>query len=144
MLRHDGRNPAAARHRVDYATYFLNAMITSTSSSIVSWHAHIYFDSSTRDAAWALRERILAEIGERMEMGRFHERPVGPHPQWSYQVAFAPAHLGPIIAWLTLHRGHLDIFFHPNTGDALADHRDRAGWLGHSYPLNLQALGVPI
>lgn len=77
-------------------------------------------------------------------MGRFHERPVGPHPQWSYQVAFAPAQLGTIIEWLTLHRGHLDVFFHPNTGDALADHRDRAAWLGHSYPLNLLALGAPI
>jgi DOPA 4,5-dioxygenase len=30
---------------------------------------------------------------------------------------------------------------HPNTGDALADHRDRAMWIGRSYPLNLGILG---
>jgi DOPA 4,5-dioxygenase len=30
---------------------------------------------------------------------------------------------------------------HPNTGDALRDHRDAAAWIGHSYPLNLAALG---
>ena len=36
--------------------------------------------------------------------------------------------------------GALDVFVHPNTGDALADHRDRALWLGRSHPLNLAAL----
>lgn len=86
----------------------------------------------------------MAEIGERLEMGRFHERTVGPHPQWSFQLAFVPAQLGFIIEWLTLYRGALDVFFHPNTGDALGDHRDRAAWLGQSYTLNLQALGAPI
>jgi len=84
----------------------------------------------------------MAEIGDLLEMGRFHERPVGPHPQWSYQLAFGTPQFAPIIEWLTLHRGTLDVFFHPNTGDALADHRDRAGWLGHAFTLDLRALGA--
>jgi DOPA 4,5-dioxygenase len=25
---------------------------------IKDWHAHVYFDAASRDAAWALRERI--------------------------------------------------------------------------------------
>ena len=50
-----------------------------------SWHAHVYFNADSRDAAWALREQALAAFGDSIEMGRFHERPVGPHPQWSYQ-----------------------------------------------------------
>jgi DOPA 4,5-dioxygenase len=29
---------------------------------------------------------------------------------------------------------------HPNTGDALRDHRDSALWLGRSHTLNLAAL----
>ena len=43
---------------------------------IKDWHAHVYFDAATRDAAWALRERIEKQFD--IVMGRFHERPVGP------------------------------------------------------------------
>ncbi len=43
-------------------------------SLIASWHAHVYFDAGSRDAAWALREAINIALAGRMEMGRFHER----------------------------------------------------------------------
>ena len=99
-------------------------------ATIESWHAHVYFDAPRRDAAG------------RMELGRFHERPVGPHPMWSYQLAFAPVQFAAVVGWLTLNRAGLDVFVHPNTGDALGDHRDRALWLGRSYTLNLAALGA--
>lgn len=107
---------------------------------IESWHAHVYFDASSRDAAWALREVIQVELAGVMEMGRFHERPVGPHPMWSYQLAFGPAHFAQVLAWLTLNHDGLDVFIHPNTGDELRDHRDGALWLGRSHVLNLAAL----
>ena len=110
-------------------------------SRIESWHAHIYFDASSRDAAWALRQRVIEQLADTIELGRFHERPVGPHPQWSYQLAFKPAQLAPVFEWLVLNRGDLDVFLHPNTGDALSDHRDRAVWMGQSYTLNLASLG---
>ena len=111
-------------------------------TTIDSWHAHVYFDAPRRDAAWALREIIVTALAGLMEMGRFHERPVGPHPMWSYQLAFAPAQFAVVVGWLTLNRGALDVFVHPNTGDELADHRDRALWLGRSHALNLAALGA--
>lgn len=111
-----------------------------TSTVIESWHAHVYFEAASRDAAWALRERIGAELAALVQVGRFHERPVGPHPMWSYQLAFAPAHFAAVMSWLTLNHGALDVFAHPNTGDELRDHRDRALWLGHSHVLNLAAL----
>lgn len=107
---------------------------------VEDWHAHVYFDAATRDAAWALREHISAAFAGRMEMGRFHERPVGPHPMWSYQVAFRPDLFAELVPWLLLNRGDLDVFVHPNTGDDLADHRDRAVWLGRSHMLDLAAL----
>ncbi len=110
-------------------------------ASIESWHAHVYFDAATREAAWALRERIATELGAQVEIGRFHEKPVGPHPAWSYQLAFGPHAFSHVVGWLVLNHGALDVFLHPNTGDELADHRDRALWLGKSYPLNLKALG---
>ncbi len=108
---------------------------------IVSWHAHVYFDASSRQAAWALRETIGTELVGRIEMGRFHEKPVGPHPMWSYQLAFPAAGFLDVVGWLVLNHGALDVFVHPNTGDALRDHRDWAVWLGRSHVLNLAALG---
>jgi len=107
---------------------------------IHSWHAHVYFDAASRDAAWVLREVITTELAERVEIGRFHEKPVGPHPMWSYQLAFGPAHFPAVVGWLALNHGALDVFVHPNTGDELRDHRDSALWLGRSHALNLAAL----
>ena len=109
-------------------------------SVVGSWHAHVYFDAASREAAWALRQTIEAQMAGRMEMGRFHERPVGPHPMWSYQLAIAPADFPYVVSWLALNHGALDVFIHPNTGDELRDHRDCALWLGKSYTLNLAAL----
>ena len=105
---------------------------------INDWHAHVYFDAASRDAAWALRERL--EKIFTIEMGRFHEKPVGPHPRFSYQVLFQPDQLGPLLAWLALNRGDLTVFVHPNTGRQLADHRDRAIWLGRQETLDLSVL----
>ena len=61
---------------------------TGAPEAIRDYHAHVYFDAETKAAAVALRE----EIGGRFEvsLGRVHERPIGPHPEWSYQVAFGP------------------------------------------------------
>ena len=110
-------------------------------AEIQSWHAHVYFDAASRDAAWALRETVTAHFGAKIEMGRFHERPVGPHPQWSYQIAFQPSLFAEVVGWLTLNHGRLDVFLHPNTGDQLRDHRDSAVWIGKAYALDLKAVG---
>ncbi|WP_252362782.1 DOPA 4,5-dioxygenase family protein, partial [Escherichia coli] len=40
-------------------------------------------------------------------MGRVHERPVGPHPDWSCQLAFAPEVFGELVPWLAIHRQDL-------------------------------------
>ena len=109
-------------------------------SLIESWHAHVYFDASSREAALTLRAAIEKQFAGNAELGRFHERPVGPHPMWSYQLAFAPAHFPDVVSWLALNHGVLDVFIHPNTGDELRDHRDCALWLGMSHVLNLAAL----
>jgi len=109
-------------------------------SIIDSWHAHVYFEASSRAAAWALRETIDTALAGRMEMGRFHEKPVGPHPMWSYQLAFAASNFSAVVSWLALNHGALDVFIHPNTDDELRDHRDCALWLGKSHTLNLAAL----
>ena len=116
-------------------------MVTTLPVSLItSWHAHVYFDASSRDAAWALRQTIATELADRIEIGRFHEKPVGPHPMWSYQLAFPADRFAEVGGWLALNHGALDVFVHPNTGDELRDHRDCALWLGASHTLNLAAL----
>lgn len=115
-------------------------MPTLDPSTISSWHAHVYFEPSSRDAAWALRAIIESALAGQFELGRFHEKPVGPHPMWSYQLAFPAVHFSRVVGWLALNHGALDVFLHPNTGDALRDHRDSALWLGRSHTLNLAAL----
>jgi aromatic ring-cleaving dioxygenase len=116
-------------------------MTLRDTTAIESWHAHVYFDSTSRDAAWAFREQIEAPWGDQLQIGRFHERPVGPHPMWSYQLGITPPQFADVVGWLTLNHGALDIFLHPNTGDGLRDHRDAAVWIGHSHELVLKAFG---
>jgi aromatic ring-cleaving dioxygenase len=109
-------------------------------SLIRSWHAHVYFDAASRDEAWAFRDAVVTHFGDKIAMGRFHERPVGPHPQWSYQIEFQPDRFVEVAGWLCLNHGKLAVFLHPNTDDELRDHRDSAVWIGKSYELNLDAL----
>lgn len=111
-------------------------MTDRSADSIEDWHAHIYFDEASRDGARALYQRIAERFPD-AEMGRFHERPVGPHPMWSYQVKFVPALFPDLVPWLALNRGSLDVFVHPNTGDGHADHSAHVMFLGKSYPLDL-------
>ncbi len=106
-------------------------------AAIESWHAHVYFDQATKTRAWALKQRVGAAFGERVTVGRFHERPVGPHPMWSFQIAFEPAVFPNLVPWLALERDGLIVLVHPNAGDDLLDHRDRALWLGAGLDLRL-------
>ncbi len=105
---------------------------------ISGFHAHVYFDADTVGKAREICEqaRDLFEI----DMGRVHEKAVGPHPRWSCQLAFRPDKFGPVISWLSLHRDGLTVFAHPETGDVLADHRDHAIWMGEMLELNLDVL----
>lgn len=102
---------------------------------IESYHAHVYFDEGSREPAQALRDAVSA--GFDIEMGRWHERPVGPHPMWSYQVAFKPGLFDTLVPWLMLNRGDLIILLHPNTGEDLEDHCDRPVWFGDRQELDL-------
>ncbi len=113
-------------------------MTVKNIASITGYHAHVYYDAGSKAAATELREAIAARF--EVQLGRWHDRPVGPHPSWSYQVAFTPEVFAEIVPWLALNRGGLTIFLHPETGDAVPDHRDHALWLGDKAELNLDAL----
>ena len=107
-----------------------------TDESAPAYHAHIYFDADSRDRAWALQERISAAF-PKAEVGRFHERNVGPHPRWSCQVAFPLRMFAALVPWLMLNRDGLTIFLHPLTGNSLAEHEHLPLWMGEMLPLKL-------
>ena len=97
--------------------------------AITSYHAHIYW-STDDERERALR--IRQWIGERFEvaLGRVHDKPVGPHTQAMYQVAFTVDVFPRFAPWLMLNRLGLSVLIHPNTGRARDDHLVHALWLG--------------
>ena len=103
-------------------------------SRIHSYHAHVYFDpAATRDRAEALRAQIAERFS--VQLGRWHEVPVGPHSAAMYQVAFAPQAFATFVPWLMLNRQGLDVLVHPNTLAPRNDHLVHALWLGKPLPL---------
>ena len=102
---------------------------------ITGYHAHVYFDADTVEKATALCAAARDRFG--VVMGRVHERPVGPHPMFSCQLAASIEQFGALLPWLALNRDGLIVFAHPETGDDLADHRDHGTWLGTGLELDL-------
>jgi DOPA 4,5-dioxygenase len=105
---------------------------------IKGFHAHVYYDPATRDAAVRVRDG-LAERFE-VELGRWHDKPIGPHPKSMYQVKFSPSEFGKLVPWLMLNHEGLDVLIHPSTDDDVGDHTHRALWLGEKLALNIQFL----
>jgi len=107
----------------------------TTPSQIVAYHSHVYYNTQTIEQA-----RQLCEAAARLfplQMGYMHQRPVGPHPDWSCQLSYLPQTLNHVLPWLALNRDGLVVFTHPVTGDDLRDHRDHAIWMGAVRPLDL-------
>ena len=115
----------------------MNADFDDT-ARIEGYHAHIYYDATTRGAAERLREAMVQ--GFIVRLGRWHDQPVGPHPVSMYQVAFAVDEFPRLVPWLMLNRGELSVLVHPVTGDDYADHAQFALWLGPPLPLKLEVL----
>ncbi|GAB7220312.1 DOPA 4,5-dioxygenase family protein [Vibrio comitans] len=99
------------------------------------YHAHVYFDENSLTFAKSLREPVSNKFN--VELGRVNTKPVGPHPCWSYQILFLQQEFDEIIAWLDSHRQGLTVLLHPEAGNFLIDHTQRAGWLGEPIELNL-------
>jgi DOPA 4,5-dioxygenase len=108
------------------------------SDTIAGYHAHVYFDSASRQQAQGLCEAAGRTFA--LTVGRMHDKPVGPHPRASCQLAFAADQLAMVLPWLMLNRNGLTVFAHAETGDALKDHTEHVLWLGPSETLNLAAL----
>lgn len=53
---------------------------------------------------------------------------------------FTPQQFGAFVPWLVINRGPLSALIHPNTGDDVRDHTQRATWMGHPLPLQVGLL----
>ena len=106
--------------------------------AISSYHAHVYYDAASREDAARVREELQSRF--EVEMGRWRDEPVGPHPQPMYQVKFAAREFGRVVPWLMLNRLGLNVLVHPNSDDAYRDHAVSALWLGEKLQLRLDVL----
>ena len=96
---------------------------------IASYHAHVYYDpAATRGRAERLRERVAERFSVRL--GRWYDRPIGPHSQSMFQIAFRKPLYPTLVPWLMLNRDGLSILVHPNTDNQRLDHLERCLWLG--------------
>ncbi|HEY6336101.1 MAG TPA: DOPA 4,5-dioxygenase family protein [Alphaproteobacteria bacterium] len=108
-------------------------------AKIIDYHAHVYFtDARTRALAVELREEIAVRFP--VALGRVHDRPVGPHTQPMFQVAFATELFGRFVPWLSLNHKGLSVLIHPETGDDPIDHSEYALWLGEKLPVDIEYL----
>ena len=109
--------------------------MTQPSTDISAYHAHVYFDAHSLNQATELCQQAHTVLG--VSMGRVHQKPVGPHTEWSCQLSFDAKKMGEVLPWLMLNRNGLTVFLHPITGNDLDDHTKYVMWLGDSKPLKI-------
>jgi aromatic ring-cleaving dioxygenase len=112
-------------------------------AAIHSYHAHVYYDPArTRGVAEAVRALIAERFA--VQLGRWHDVPVGPHTAAMYQVAFDTEVFAAFVPWLMLNRNGLDVLVHPNTLAPRDDHLLHALWLGDKLALKEAVLPLRI
>lgn len=72
-----------------------------------------------------------------LKVGRVHQKPIGPHLQWSCQIVFSAKDFDVFIPWLDAHREGLSVLVHALSGNDLDDHTLFAYWLGQPQKLDV-------
>ena len=75
----------------------------AVTDQIEDYHIHVYYDATTKPKAEALRAKLEAAFPS-ASYGRWHDKPVGPHPEWSYQVHFPVELFAQIVPFVALER----------------------------------------
>ena len=110
--------------------------MTKNIDQITGFHAHVYYDADSKSNAENLRDG-MEKIFTSALFGRWHDNPVGPHVDGSFQIAFEADLFADLMGYLALNRNGLAVLVHPETGDELRDHSDHAIWMGDIRPLDL-------
>jgi len=109
--------------------------MTFPANKYSNYHAHLYFDAPSKDHAIELRNRVYNQLG--LYVGNLNTELVGPHPKWSFEIAFTSKEFDMFLPWIDNHRSGLSVLLHPVTGDDLMDHTEYASWLGQPLRLKL-------
>ena len=101
-----------------------------------NYHAHVYFEQETLEFS----KNLCKKAGDlfSLQVGRVHQKPIGPHPKWSCQITFPSTKFEQLILWLEDNRQGLSVLIHGLTGDNLQDHTEYAYWLGNQVELSLE------
>jgi aromatic ring-cleaving dioxygenase len=110
------------------------------------WHAHIYYDHGTWNAAETLHQQLTDMLMRGtceglVLVGQMYETGVGPHPKPQFEIQFYEFAV-PRITEILAATG-LTSLIHPLTDDDLADHTTLARWLGEPIPLDVTVLDPP-
>jgi DOPA 4,5-dioxygenase len=107
-------------------------------AEVKGYHAHVYYDSGTKEKAARLRKKLLDKFT--VEPGGFSDAPQGPHPISQFNVIFEAPEFARLVPWLMLNRDGLDVLLHPLTDSSYNDHTAYAVWLGTPVPLKTATL----
>jgi len=88
--------------------------------TVTEYHAHVYFNDSNIHQAKILIECIREEFN--VNIGRMHEKTVGPHPVWSCGIEISKSEFEKVYAYLLLNHEEFSVLIHPVTGDDMLDH----------------------
>ena len=107
-------------------------------ADIRGFHAHVYFDATTRRTAARLHDAIARHLG--VNVGALYERPVGPHAKAMFQVAITPEQFATVVPWLMVNRAGLSVLVHPISDDPVRDHDTSPLWMGEPLPIDVEFL----
>ncbi len=107
---------------------------------ISAYHAHIYFDETTRETAEVLHLRLDEKFGQSINLYTLSNGPRGPHITRMFGVDIPIEIFESVLNFLILNRGPHAVLIHPVTGNELLDHTHNALWLGERQSLNLSVL----
>jgi aromatic ring-cleaving dioxygenase len=107
------------------------------------FHAHIYYDTATRDRALQLHAQCHSALSAQslpglLYVGAMRDKNVGPHPQPQFEIHFLALAV-PAVKALLMASG-LTALVHPLTDDDLADHTILAQWIGQPLALDVRTL----
>src|ERR1044071_7824136 len=107
---------------------------------IHGYHAHVYFDKTSRSSAAEFRKKLIENFGAQIRIHGLIDEPIGPHPLPMFEVPLRSEDFATVVPWTMLTHGRHSILVHPITGSDLADHRDHPIWIGPQLPLDLTVL----
>jgi len=131
--------------------FLLAAFIALTSAAVYfekdieAYHFHTYiFDENPRQISEALnfriatRQRINEGFLPQCSLGPIYMGWDGPHPYTQYELCCNKTSFPAATAWNMQNHGNLSILVHPLTVEDLADHEERATWIGQPVPLDTE------